>query len=111
MKIPYYTLFKEMFFFRLHLTLYQGKSLFFISLCSVVFLENPKKQHYQQLFVYVFYQQQNFISNETFLPLFIHFFLMRHSLICLIKRKTLLNLEIYKRKRNSPLHHLLGTFF
>ena len=42
-------------------------------------------------------------SNETFL--------MLHSLICLIKHKALLNLEIYKRKRNSPLDHFLGTFF
>ena len=49
---------------RLCLTLYEGKRLLFIFVFSLFcFLEIPKKkQHYEQLFVYVFFfQQQNFL--------------------------------------------------
>ena len=36
---------------------------------------------------------------------------MLYNLICINEHEMLVNVEIYKTKRKSPLDHFLGTFF
>ena len=90
------------FVFRLFLTLYQGKRLFFISAINLGFLITLKKQHYEQLLVYVFLSTTKiFLKKGTFLPSFISF-----SWRCMFfffnqtQFGPLFNLEIYKAKKS-----------
>ena len=60
--------------FHLHVTLYKGKRLFFISVFSV-FLREPLKEALLTTFCVCFLSTTNlFIDNKTFLPFLIHFF-------------------------------------
>ena len=69
MKIPVILCLKKCVF-RLYITLCESTRLFFISVFNMVVFRDPKKQHYLKLFVYVFFTK--LISNETFVPSFIH---------------------------------------
>lgn len=72
--------------------------LYFCIQCGI-FLENPKKQDYWQLFVHVFLSTTKlFINTQTFLTSIIHFFLF-----------PLPNIGIYKTK-NFP-HNFFWVFF
>ena len=98
--------------FHLHSTLYQGKRLFFISLFSLVFQRTLKSSIINNfLWTFVinnktFYQQQNFFA-------FVYsFFLMLHSLICLIEYKTAhCSIQKFIKQKEIPLLIIFGDIF
>ena len=87
----------------MYITLYEIARLFFISVFNMVVFRDPKKQHYLKLFVYVFFTK--LISNETFVPLFIHslFLIPFTPFFNRTQDSSLLNLEIYKTKKITLL--------
>ena len=97
---------------RLHVTLYQGKRLSFISLLSVVFQKTLKNSINKSFLCTFFINKKTLINNEFFLALFIHFFWCCIVLF-LIEHKTAhcLILKFIYEKKNYAFDNFWGHFW